>query len=64
MIATQGDLRAVSLELVRSVLPTPKPIRLVGVTVSNFEGAAPSKALELFGPEPAAGEEPAEMALS
>ncbi|WP_342250202.1 DNA polymerase IV [Sphingomonas sp. OTU376] len=30
-------LRDMSLSLIRSVLPTPKGIRLVGVTVSNFE---------------------------
>jgi DNA polymerase-4 len=30
-------LREMSLALIRSVLPTPKGIRLVGVTVSNFE---------------------------
>ncbi|WP_448663154.1 DNA polymerase IV [Sphingomonas sp. CJ20] len=41
-------LRDASLALIRSVLPTPKGIRLVGVTVSNFEG-----------PESDAGAEPA-----
>ncbi len=39
-IASYGELRDVSLELIRSVLPTAKAIRLVGVTVSNFEDAA------------------------
>lgn len=33
------DLRAASLDLIRSVLPTPTGIRLVGVTVSNFAHA-------------------------
>ena len=49
-ITCHADLRAASLELIRSVLPTAKPIRLVGVTVSNFETAAPSGSQELFGP--------------
>ena len=35
----QEDLRAASLDLIRSVLPTPTGIRLVGVTVSNFARA-------------------------
>jgi DNA polymerase-4 len=47
-IATHAELREASVGLVRSVLPTTKPIRLVGVTVSNFEGAARTNALELF----------------
>ena len=36
VIAGHAALRTTSLELVRSVLPTPIGIRLVGVTVSNF----------------------------
>lgn len=51
-ITSHADLRSASLELIRSVLPTAKPIRLVGVTVSNFETAAPTSAQQLF--EPAA----------
>jgi hypothetical protein len=43
------------------VLPTTKPIRLVGVTVSNFETAAPSNTQELF--EPAA-HGPSAMAMA
>ncbi|GGF26585.1 DNA polymerase IV [Aliidongia dinghuensis] len=35
-VASHDGLIAVSLELVRSTLPTPKGIRLLGVTVSNF----------------------------
>ena len=48
-IATHAELRDVCLELIRSVLPTVRPIRLVGVTVSNF--AEPSLPPEdrLFG---------------
>ncbi len=38
-IASFAELRDVSVELVRSVLPAEKAIRLVGVTVSNFEQA-------------------------
>lgn len=37
LIDTHVLLRETSLMLIRSVLPTPKGIRLVGVTVSNFE---------------------------
>ena len=52
-VATQGDLRATSLQLIRSVLPTEKGIRLVGVTVSSFAAEAatpePALALDLFG---------------
>lgn len=36
-IMAQADLHAVSLELIRTVLPTMIGIRLVGVTVSNFD---------------------------
>jgi DNA polymerase IV len=49
VVDTQEALRAVSLALIRSVLPTPKGIRLVGVTVSNFEqGEAHDQVLPLF----------------
>jgi DNA polymerase-4 len=63
-ITSHADLRVASIELVRSVLPTPKPIRLVGVTVSNFDGAPTSSALELFDALPALSDAHAEMALS
>lgn len=36
-IATQDALRAASLDLVRSVFPPTKGVRLVGVNVANFE---------------------------
>ncbi|WP_457349099.1 DNA polymerase IV [Sphingomonas sp. UYP23] len=49
-ITSHADLRSASLELIRSVLPTTKPVRLVGVTVSNFGTEAPSSAQELFDP--------------
>jgi len=43
-------LHATSLELIRLVLPTEVGIRLVGVTVSNFQGAeAGEEVLPLFG---------------
>lgn len=47
-ITSHADLRAASLELIRSVLPTTKPIRLVGITVSNFEDVKPQESLGLF----------------
>jgi DNA polymerase-4 len=54
VVRSQAMLRAASLELIRSVLPPEKGIRLVGVTVSNFEGAADDAAgLPLFGAEAA-----------
>ena len=37
LVDRREALRDMSLSLIRSVLPTPKGIRLVGVTVSNFE---------------------------
>jgi DNA polymerase-4 len=46
----QGEaLRQVSIALVRTVLPAPKGIRLLGVTVSNFDQDAGTQALPLFG---------------
>jgi DNA polymerase-4 len=42
-------LRQVSIALVRTVLPAPKGIRLLGVTVSNFDQDAGTQALPLFG---------------
>jgi DNA polymerase-4 len=47
-VRSRGDLHAAALALIRSVLPTEKGIRLVGVTVSNFE-AAEDNTLPLFG---------------
>ena len=38
-VRSHAALREAALVLMRSVLPTPKGIRLVGVTVSNFEDA-------------------------
>ena len=37
LVDRRETLRDMSLALIRSVLPTPKGVRLVGVTVSNFE---------------------------
>lgn len=47
-ISGQEILRRTSLELVRSLLPTEKGIRLVGVTVSNFDRPAQQETLPLF----------------
>jgi DNA polymerase-4 len=49
--STHAALRAASLALIRSVLPAERGIRLVGVTVSNFEAPCPSDGanLPLFG---------------
>jgi DNA polymerase-4 len=46
-VRSRDGLHAAALALVRSVLPTEKGIRLVGVTVSNFE-AAEDNTLPLF----------------
>jgi DNA polymerase IV len=40
-VVSQDALRAIGLTLIRSVLPTEKGVRLVGVTVSNFDAPAP-----------------------
>ena len=45
----QDHLRQASLDLVRSVFPPEKGIRLVGVTVSNFEQRYAENELPLFG---------------
>ena len=37
IVTSQESLRTISIGLVRTVFPLPKGIRLVGVTVSNFE---------------------------
>jgi DNA polymerase-4 len=42
-----------SLALVRTVLPTQKGVRLLGVTVSNFDRPGASDTLPLFGADPA-----------
>ncbi|GFE77405.1 DNA polymerase IV [Novosphingobium sp. TCA1] len=47
-ISGQEILRRTSLELVRSLLPTEKGIRLVGVTVSNFDRPTQEETLPLF----------------
>ncbi|TKD51665.1 DNA polymerase IV [Sphingomonas baiyangensis] len=52
-VTTQAGLRQAATELVRLVLPPAKGIRLVGVTVSNFQPAAATE-LPMFG-EAAAG---------
>ncbi len=50
-VTTREQLHAASLDLVRSIYPPENGIRLVGVTVSNFEAAsaAPAETLPLFG---------------
>jgi DNA polymerase IV len=46
-IARHDLLRQASVELVRTLLPTDKGVRLLGVTVSNFEQVPTSAADEL-----------------
>ncbi len=50
-IARRDLLRRASIELVRTLLPTNKGVRLLGVTVSNFhrEWAGADDELPLFG---------------
>ena len=49
-VAHRAQLRQASLDLIRSVFPPEKGIRLVGVTVSNFEAPIYEDAgLPLFG---------------
>lgn len=51
LASSQDSLRAASLALIRTLLPTERGIRLVGVTVSNFdrESRETSEVLPLFG---------------
>src|ERR1700681_2875344 len=49
VIGCQDHLRRASLDLVRSVFPPAKGIRLVGVTVSNFDKRDAESDLPLFG---------------
>jgi DNA polymerase-4 len=50
VVDSSDALRAASLALIRSILPVEKGIRLVGVTISNFEAAAvAAQGLPLFG---------------
>jgi DNA polymerase-4 len=46
-IQTREKLHQIALELVRSVFPPPKGVRLVGVTLSNFRSQSTSEAAEL-----------------
>lgn len=48
-IVSRAALCDAGVALLRSVLPTEKGIRLVGVTVSSFADKAPATALPLFG---------------
>jgi DNA polymerase IV len=59
-IARYDLLRRASVELVRTLLPTAKGVRLLGVTVSNFDSApaAADEALPLFGVGGTAIQEP------
>jgi DNA polymerase-4 len=46
-IQTRENLHHVALGLIRSVFPPPKGIRLIGVTLSNFQAQSDSEAAEL-----------------
>jgi DNA polymerase-4 len=46
-IQTREKLHQVALDLIRSVFPPPKGVRLVGVTLSNFRSQTVSEAAEL-----------------
>ena len=46
-IATRDKLHEVTLDVIRSVFPPPKGIRLVGVTLSNFRSQIASEGPEL-----------------
>ena len=46
-IQTREKLHQVALDLIRSVFPTPKGVRLVGVTLSNFRSQSAGGAAEL-----------------
>src|SRR4029077_15026035 len=46
-IQTREKLHEVALDLIRSVFPPPKGVRLVGVTLSNFQSQSGGEAAEL-----------------
>jgi DNA polymerase IV len=46
-IQTREKLHQVALDLIRSVFPPPKGVRLVGVTLSNFRSQSGSEAAKL-----------------
>ena len=46
-IQTREKLHQVALDLIRSVFPPPKGVRLVGVTLSNFRQQTAGEAAEL-----------------
>ena len=46
-IQTRHGLHEVALDLIRSVFPPPKGVRLVGVTLSNFQSQSGGDAAEL-----------------
>jgi DNA polymerase IV len=46
-IQSRPGLHGVALDLIRSVFPPPKGVRLVGVTLSNFRSQSASEAAEL-----------------
>jgi DNA polymerase IV len=46
-IQTREKLHQIALDLIRSVFPPPKGVRLVGVTLSNFRSQTASEAAEL-----------------
>src|ERR1700735_2431301 len=46
-IQTREKLHQLALDLIRSVFPPPKGVRLVGVTLSNFQSQSGSEAAEL-----------------
>jgi len=47
-IQTREKLHQVALDLIRSVFPAPKGVRLVGVALSNFRSQSGSEAAELL----------------
>ena len=46
-IQGREKLHQIALDLIRSVFPPPKGVRLVGVTLSNFRSQSGSEAAEL-----------------
>ena len=54
-IASRADLHAASPALVRSVFPAAKGVRLVGVTLSNFQAAVPDAVVGSLLEDPAHG---------
>jgi DNA polymerase-4 len=47
VIASKADLTSISIELLQSLMPPKKPIRLLGISISNFVGESVDDSVQL-----------------